>query len=470
MAIKKFAQLKESEKIELLYLLSEKNNLLEEEIKKLKARLDKLTKKNSNNSHKPPSSDQDKKKKTMSLRKKSKKKPGGQPGHKGTNLKPIKNPDEVYYHSIAKCECCGDKLTKKPKKIVKRQVFEIPKPEFFVTEYQAEVKKCRGCGHNNMATFPEGVNKQTQYGPRAKSLMVYLSRVQLLPYRRAKSLFKVLYDQTISQGTIYNAITEGANCLKKINNKIADLLSQSNVLNSDETGMNVSQSKHWLHVASNDKATHYGIHKNRGSVAMDHIGILSKFSGTMVHDCWRSYFKFKKAIHALCNQHHLRELKYINEVQNLRWAKEMSDLLLEINRKKKRAIRNGRRRFYKKTKQDFITRYNNIIDKGQMEQSSRGTKDSKNLLHRLYKYQKETLLFMEDFRVPFTNNQAERDIRMEKVQQKITGGFRTLAGAKNSCTIRGVMSTVAKNGKNILDVLEKAFLGKLKLQHVISTS
>lgn len=469
MAIKSFAMLSESEKIELLFLQGEKINLLQEELKKLKIRLDKLTNKNSKNSHKPPSSDQDKKKKPQSLRQKSGKKVGGQPGHKGCTLEMSKNPDEIYYHSISHCECCGKKLKKKPNKIVKRQVFEIPKPIFSVTEHQAEINECDGCGHINIADFPEGVTKQTQYGPRAKSLMAYLSQDQLLPYKRIKSLFKTLYDQTISAGTVYNAVNEAANNLKKVDEKIIDLLTKSYILNCDETGMNVSQNKHWLHVASNNKATHYGIHKARGFVAMEEIGILAKSCGTMVHDHWRSYFRYTHSAHALCNVHHLRELKYIHEVQRLRWAKEMSELLLKIYSEKEYAIRKGRYRFYDKTKERFILSYKNIIQKGQREQSVRGTNDSKNLLARLLKYQKETLLFMEDFKVPFTNNQGEQDLRMMKVQQKITGGFRTLTGARNFCINRGIISTAIKNGKNVLNIFEKAFAGKLTLRQVVTT-
>ena len=463
---KHFALLSESEKLELLFLQGEKINLLEEKIKKLEARLDK-SKKNSKNSHKPPSSDQNKKK-TRSLRQKSGKKAGGQPGHKGHNLKMSKNPDEVYYHSISHCECCGGKLNKKPSKIVKRQVFEIPNPSFFVTEHQAEINKCRNCGHINMADFPNGVKKQTQYGPKAKSLMVYLSQDQLLPYKRIKSLFQELYNQTISAGTVYNAVKENATNLKKVDEKIIGLLIKSHILNCDETGMNVSQNKHWLHVTSNHKATHYGIHKARGFAAMEEIGILGKYGGTMVHDHWRSYFRYPNSDHALCNAHHLRELKYIHEVQRLRWAKEMSDLLLKIYNEKEHAISKGQYRFYNNTKQNFISSYKNIIFKGRREQSVRGTKDSKNLLTRLLKYQKETLLFMENFKVPFTNNQGEQDIRMMKVQQKITGGFRTITGARNFCINRGVMSTAIKNGKNILNIFEKAFLGKLTLKQLVA--
>jgi len=462
-----FSSLNESEKIELLFLQGEKINLLEEKVNILEARLSRTTKKNSKNSHKPPSSDHGKKK-TKSLRQKSDRQAGGQPGHKGCNLKMSKKPDEVEYHNVSCCEECGRRLKRTSDQIIKRQVFEIPPPSFFVTEHQAEVKACDGCGHINTAKFPKAVKKQTQYGPRAKSLMVYLSQGQMLPYKRIKLLFKTLYNQSISSGTVYNAVKESGANLKGLDEKIKELLKKTMVLNCDETGMNVDQDKYWLHVTSNEKLTHYGIHPKRGADAMEEIGILPQYNGTMVHDHWKSYFRYSESDHALCNAHHLRELKYIHEVQGLRWAKEMSNLLLTVYSKKENAIKKGRSCFYSKTKKRIINYYKEILQKGRREQSVRGTKDSKNLLRRLLHYQKETLLFMEDFKIPFTNNQAEQDIRMMKVHQKITGGFRTVAGARTFCTNRGIISTAIKNGKNILHVIENAFRGTLSLKQIVT--
>lgn len=464
-----FATLKESEKIELLYLQGEKINLLEEENKRLKARLDKYTKKNSRNSHKPSSTDKINNK-TQSLREKSGKKVGGQPGHKGYNLEFSKKPDEILYYTITQCTCCGSELNNKPDDIDKKQVFEIPKPKFLITEHQAEIKSCPKCGTSNIAQIPNWIISKTQYGPEAKSLMVYLSQYQCLPYYRIRLLFKTIYNHIVSAGTVYNAVKENGEKLQNVDQKLKQLLSVSSVLHGDESGINVANDKHWLHVASNEKLTHYSVHESRGFEAMESIGIFQEYKGIMVHDHWRSYFRYEEVEHALCNAHHLRELKYINEVQGLKWAKTMSNLLIEIYETKKQSINCGQRKFYRKTKDKFIERYNDIIRRGQQEQSVRGTLDSKNLLKRLNKHSKETLLFMENYEVPFTNNQGEQDIRMIKIHQKITGGFRTIKGAKTFCINRGIISTAIKNGKNILRVLRQAFLGKLTLPQLIAAS
>lgn len=462
-----FALLKESEKIELLYMQGEKINLLEEEIRRLKVRLDKYTKKNSRNSHKSSSTDQGNDK-TLSLRTKSGKKPGGQPGHKGHNLKFSKTPDEILYYPVTQCACCGCQLDQKPKDLDKKQVFEIPKPKISITEHQAEIKTCDNCGTTNIAQIPSWIISKTQYGPEAKSLMVYLSQYQLLPYYRIRVLLKTIYNHLISAGTVYNAVKENGKKLQTIDQNMEQLLVKSPILHGDESGINIANDKHWLHVASNETITHYNIHKSRGFEAMEDIGIFKQYQGIMIHDHWRSYFRYTKAGHSLCNAHHLRELKYINEVQGLKWAKTMSGLLIEIYDRKQQSISHGRHKFYRKTKMKFIERYMDIISSGQREQSVRGTLDSKNLLKRLKEHYQETLLFMENYKVPFTNNQGERDIRMIKVHQKITGGFRTVSGAKTFCINRGVISTAIKNGKNILHILRQAFLGKLTLPQLIA--
>jgi transposase len=467
MVTNNFALLKEREKIELLYLQGEKINLLEEEIRRLKIRLDKYTKKNSKNSNKPSSTDQSNNK-TQSLRKKSGKKLGGQLGHKGYNLKFSKTQDEILYYSIIQCACCGCKLDKKPDDLDRRQVFEVPKPKISITEHQAEIKICAKCGNTNIAQIPSWIISKTQYGPEDKSLMVYLSQYQLLPYQRIRLLFKTIYNHIVSAGTVYNAVTENGVKLQNIDQKMGQLLVKSPILHGDESGINIGNDKHWLHVASNEKVTHYSVHKSRGFEAMEEIGIFKRYQGIMIHDHWRSYFRYTEAKHALCNAHHLRELKYINEVQGLKWAKTMSDLLIEIYDRKQRSISRGWHKFYSKTKMKFIERYMDIIHSGQQEQSFRGTLDSKNLLKRLKEHYQGALLFMENYEVPFTNNQGERDIRMIKVHQKITGGFRTISGAKTFCINRGVISTAIKNGKNILNVLRQSFLGKLKLPQLIA--
>jgi transposase len=471
MKIEDLPLLTPEKKIELILLQAEQVQLLKEVVKNLKDKIKKLQCKNSNNSHKPPSSDQNrKKKKTQSLRKKSGKNPGGQPGHKGDTLKKVANPDEIIIHSVESCQKCNNKLNKRADNIQSRQVFEIPEPKFIVTEHQVEIKRCRCCNHVNTGEFPEGVINSTQYGEKAKGLIVYLHHGQLLPYKRLKELFQEIYKQNISTGTLVNTINSGADRLVFIENNIKTLLINSQILHNDETGINISGEKQWLHVAGNKTLTHYSVHKKRGFDAMEDIGILSKFKGTMIHDHWKSYFKYTQPNHALCNAHHLRELKYIHEIQGFKWAAEMTDLLLRMRNNRKLAVQNNKSFFPKQTITKYINAYNFVIKKGKTEQAIRGTLDSKNLLKRFEKYSKETLLFIHDFNVPFSNNQGEQDIRMHKVKQKISGGFRTSKGAKAFCTNRGIISTAIKNGKNVLDILQKNFQNILSIEYLTDSS
>jgi len=361
-------------------LLSEQNNLQREEISKLKEKFKKLEArlaKNSKNSHKPPSSDQNKPKKTESLRKKSGKFPGGKFGHKGSNLKKVIHPDKTFTHTVDNCIICGTNLTKVPATLDTRQILEIPKPKIVVTEHVIEIKNCKMCGHVNKAEYPTGVNQPTQYGPRAKGLMVYFNKEQLLPYHRIKLLFKSIFNQTISAGTVVNAVTESATRLENIESHINGLLQKSEILNCDETGSNISGEKFWLHVSSNEKLTHYGIHKKRGSEAMDDIGILPNYTGVMVHDHWRSYFKYQKASHALCNVHILRELKFIYEYEGLKWASKMSKLLYDMKDYKDKILSEFYGPLPPMAIQNFEHHYAKVLNYGRREQSIRGTKNSK---------------------------------------------------------------------------------------------
>lgn len=467
--VQDLSRLAPDEKIEFILLQAEKINILEESIEQLKAKikfLEDKKRKNSRNSSKPPSSDQ---KKTRSLRKKSGRNPGGQPGHDGYCLEIKKDPDEIQVNTVSHCIECGYELNKRADSTDIRQVFEIPDPRMWVIEHQAEIKECRRCGCINKAEFPKEVIQKTQYGSRAKGLMVYLSQYQFLPYNRIRLLFKDLYNHVVSAGTVFNAVNESANKVININNKLKELLTEVNLLNADETGMNIAGDKHWLHIASNEHFTHYAVHKRRGCLAMDDIGVLARYRGTLIHDHWGSYFKYPDARHGLCNAHHLRELKFLHEVQGFNWANRMSDLLIAIHDKRENAKDKGLTAFNKSTINSFTKTYQDILAQGKRGQAAKGTKDSGNLLKRLKLHQAETLLFMNDFSVPFSNNQAEQDARMMKVQQKITGGFRTFMGAKNFCLNRSIISTAIKNKKNILKIFQWVFQGKLTLNRLIPT-
>jgi transposase len=445
-------------------LLSEKVTLQEERIKELSARLNK----NSGNSSKPPSTDEFIKPK--STRKKSGKPPGGQKGHKGDTLKMTDTPDNIVNHRIKTCRGCGHSLEEVPPQgIEKRQVFDLPPLKIKVTEYQAESKVCPCCGLKNKASFPQGVGLPVQYGDNLKAFLVYLNQYQMTPYKRAVELIQDVYGHRLSQGTMFNAIFAVYEALEPVEEEIINLLVGASVVHLDETGIGVADKRQWLHVISTETLTYYAHHGKRGSKATDEIGILPRFKGLIVHDFWKPYLKYDCG-HALCNAHHLRELTGILELNQQKWPQEMIELLLEI-----KATVEERKIIATELKADEIKsleqRYDRIIEKGYLEnpppakplEKKRGRKKqskAKNMLDRLKEHRRETLAFMYNFDVPFDNNLAERDLRMIKVKQKISGIFRSNQGAKMFCRVRGYISMARKNSIPIFDAIKSALGGK----------
>jgi transposase len=429
--------------------------------------------KNSRNSSKPPASDGPNKPKPKSLRKKGERKTGGQKGHKGHTLEQTDNPDHTVVHAVVDCSNCGCDLSGQPSdEPTKRQVFDLPKPTGLeATEHQAEKKTCSNCHHVNRAEFPTGVNAPVQYGPRVQATATYLRDYQLLPSQRTCELLFDLYGIKISEGTVANIIGTFGESLVKTNNATVEIIKESPVGHFDETSISVEKKRLWLHVASTNTATHYQVHEKRGREAMEAIGILPKFQGRAVHDHWKPYLTYDCG-HALCNAHHLRELIFIHEEHNQKWAQDMIDCLLTIKKAVDEAKNKGLDRLSEAQLRDFEAQYQKVLAAGYAEnplpeqlpgeKKKRGrckkTK-SRNLLERLDNYRKETLMFMYDFRVPFDNNLGERDIRMIKVQKKISGTFRGRKGADSFCRIRSYISTARKNGVGALDALYRGFTG-----------
>jgi transposase len=318
--------------------------------------------------------------------------------------------------------------------------------------------------------FPADVNSGVQYGSGLKGLMVYLSDYQLLPSERACELLSDVLGCKISEGTIYNSRQKCFEKLETVESKIITAIQNAAVGNFDETGIHINGKLHWLHVASNEDLTYYYVHAKRGKVAMDEMNILPEFHGVSVHDGWSSYAMYDCS-HALCNAHHLRELKYIAEQYQQPWATEMSSLLVEIKAHIEEVKALGQQALSPENLQLFQARYQKLLETGLAANpsippnpdspKSRGRpkqSPAKNLLDRLLLQQEQVLAFMLDFRVPFDNNQAERDIRMTKVKQKISGGFRSFLGAQIFCRIRGYISTLKKQGLSVLNALKLLFL------------
>ena len=420
---------------------------------------------NSQNSSFPPSSDGFKR--PQKARPKGKNRPGGQKGHEGRTIKWRDNPDIIQIHRASHCDGCGASLANVPAKSVqKRQVHDIPPHHIIATEHQAETVVCPHCGKIHKGVFPEDVPAHIQYGPIIRALMVYFCIHQLIPYERTSEIFTDLYGCSPAKATLMKSISNCTTNLEEFESQVKHLLSEAPILHVDETGLKLNKDRVWLHTASTDLLTLYGHHSTRGREAMDAIGVLPAFNGIMVHDCWNPYFKYQ-CDHAVCNAHILRDLTGISENFGQKWSEALYDLLLEIYTAVKEAPESANSLTQAEI-EEFQRRYDDILENGAAENplstepapKKRGPKKrtrAQNLIERCQKYKTEILRFMTDFRVPFTNNLAERDIRMVKVQQKISGSFRSDDGVANFCRVRGYVSTVKKNEGSVLAAIKGAF-------------
>lgn len=427
--------------------------------------------KNSGNSSKPPSSD-GLQKKPKSQRHKGGKKSGGQVGHSGHRLQLVAHPDHIQVHPVTHCQRCQAVLDTVPAAdFAKRQVFELPEAiRLEVTEHQAEIKTCPRCGAVTEADFPAEVTQETQYGPRVRAQMVYFNQYQFIPLARTTEVMEDLYQQPLAEGSVVAADERVAEQVAVPNQKVKSyLIHTPDPVCFDETGARVAGRLHWLHSASTKQATYYDIHTQRGSAAMEEIGILPQRRGWSIHDYWKAYLKYAQAKHGLCNAHLIRDLIFISEQIKQPWAGELLDLLLKIKQEVEAAQDQGLSQLAPEQAAHFKQDYARLVVEGlstnpppKKTAGKRGrVKQSfaKNLLDRLHHHPDKVLAFMDDFKVPFDNNLAERDIRMVKVQQKVSGGFRSEAGAKTFCQVRSYISTARKNGQPVLEALYQALIG-----------
>lgn len=465
--------LDKSSLITIILAMQEQIVRLQEQVARLeadnRALRDQLAK-TSRNSGKPPSSDGYAKPAPKSLRPKGQRKPGGQPGHKGHTLEMVDTPDRVQVHSVESCPHCRTDLRGVASVTPdRRQVFDLPTMRIEVTEHQAEVKRCPGCGETLRGRFPAAVTQPTQYGSGVKAWAAYLSQYQLLPLERIGELFFDLLGHRLTDAAILAATEATAERVAPSLEAIGAQLTQAPVVHFDETGMGVEGKLHWLHTAGTPSLTYYAAHSKRGKHAHGEIGILPDFSGRAVHDAYVSYFQFDHCAHALCNAHPLRELRFVWEQYRQPWAKGMSVLLRQAKNEVAAAPAHWTR-LPPERMAHYEERYDRLLRCGldnnpTPDAPSRGKRGRpkqlppKNLLDRLVKYKPETLAFLRDFRVPFDNNLAERDLRMMKVKQKISGTFRTRKGAEVFCAIRSYLSTVRKQGGSVIRAIRQALDG-----------
>jgi transposase len=390
---------------------------------------------------------------------------GKQPGAEGKHLAQVADPDEVVVHEPAECPCCGADL--RGAEVLDdevRQVFEVPRIRPFVTEHRMQRRRC-GCGAEVKAPAPKEATAPTCYGPGVRALACYLAVFQHLPYDRMSQLFADVLGLGVSTGALAQMVAEGGGALGLFSDVVRDLLRDAPAVHFDETGARVTGRLHWVHVASSAIYTLIECHCRRGRSAMDEMGVIEKMRGIAVHDGWKPYRAYD-VVHQLCNSHHLRELDGIGVVWDQGWANEMASLLIEARDAVEEAKRKGRDRLDASVLHSIRVRYGKLVKKGwaanpapEFGKRSGYNKKAANLLIRLDTQREDVLRFTADFASSFTNNQAERDVRMVKLQQKISGSWRSLDGAQTYCAIRSYISTMKKHGADVLDGLRQLFDG-----------
>jgi len=416
---------------------------------------------NSTNSSKPPSSDPNRKKQPKN---KTNKKAGGQKGHIGTTLEKVENPDKIDVIKIDRSSLPPGQYRQVG--FESRQVFDIDISRV-VTEYRAQILE-DDKGNRFIAPFPEGVTKAAQYGTGLKAHSVYMSQFQLIPYNRIQDYFADQLNIPISEGSIFNFNKEAFQHLADFENRVKNELAVSDFAHADETGINMGGKRHWLHCVSDDCWTLFYPHKKRGTEAMNEMGVLPRFTGILCHDHWKPYYKYDDCTHSLCNAHHLRELTRAFEQDGQQWAEKMKNLLETINRK----VTDAGGALNAQESQKYRLQYRDLIKQAEIEcpEPSRPKKKgkrgrikkskSRNLLERLRAFELDVLRFMDNELVSFSNNLGENDIRMTKVQQKISGCFRSMDGAKIFCRVRSYLSTCRKQGIKSSRALELLFNGE----------
>jgi transposase len=441
----------------------------------LQARLAELERrlgKDSSNSSKPPSSDGLGKPARAERRDADQtegRRPGKQPGAPGAHLAQVVEPDEVAWHIPERCGGCGATLADAPVIGVEaRQVFDLPLLRLLATEHRGERRRC-ACGTTTAAAFPDHVRAAACYGPGVRALVCYLCIHQHLPVDRAAQLLADVLGAPVATGTLAAVLAEGAVGLDGFLATVRDQLAAAPVAHFDETGARVAGRLHWVHSASTGLLTLLSVHAKRGKVAMDQVGVLPSFSGVAVHDGWAPYWRYD-VTHALCGAHLLRELDAITDEPAQGWAAGMAELLVDAKLMSDRARAAGACRVDAATRDRLYARYQRLLADGQAanppspatgRRRGRARRSSAaRLLARLDTHRCEVLRLLDDGRVPFDNNQAERDLRMVKLQQKISGCWRTLAGAEAFLALRSYLATARKQGMNPLAVLGQLFQGQ----------
>jgi transposase len=429
---------------------------LQAEIAELRRQL----RQNSRNSSKPPSSDSPVAKPApKSLRGKSGRKPGGQKGHPGSTLAQVAEPDETLRHEPGSCGGCGGDLAGAPEVgVERRQVFDLPPMWVHVTEHQL-ITRCCACGVATCGTAPGEVTAPVQYGPRITAIVLYLYVGQFLSKKRTAAALAELFGTPVGEGTVATMTTRAAGGLDEFLGQVKDRLADAEVVGFDETGLRVAGALHWVHCARTGKYTLITCHPKRGKAGIEAAGVLGRFRGVAVHDAWAPYDTYLDVTHQLCCAHALRELTAVADTAtgtHWCWANQAADALIAMQHLASEAITNGAQTVNADALATQIHRYRAAAQIGITQTTARSDalmRKHHALARRLIDRQDDYLRFTHDWRVPPDNNGSERDIRMIKLRQKVSGCLRTLTGAQQFCAIRSYLSTAAKHGNHFFDTL-----------------
>ena len=438
-------------------------------LEKLQGRVEALeaqVKKNSRNSSKPPSSD-GLSKQPAQPRRRGERPSGGQPGHPGRTRRMAAEPDTVVDLVPQGCCGCGRELDGQSSRVKeRRQQWDIPPATIHVTEFRQHEVAC-ACGQCHCSEFPAGLSPNVSYGPRIKAYAVGLIEGHFVGLQRTAEILGDQYGVSPSEGTLQRWILQASVRLNDAHETAGEQIRATEVAHFDESGLRVGGKLHWLHVAASAEAVHYRTHAKRGREAMDAAGILPGFQGCAVHDHWRPYFGYNGFSHALCNAHHLRELRAMEESTGHWWPVALRRLLIEGKQAVAAAKEQGRQALEPAQVDDLLARYDQQLARGLAcfpvkppdPNDKRRTKQhpATNLLCRLRDFKTEVWRFLTDWQVPFDNNAAERLVRPVKVKLKVIGGFRVVGGAGAFCILRSVWETSKLNGQNPFEVLRGAF-------------
>ena len=383
----------------------------------------------------------------------------------------VANPDEVLRHRPLVCAHCQQPLEGVAGQLKeRRQVHDLPEVRLLVREHQVEEVCCPACQQVSRGSFPAGVEAPVQYGLKLRALAVYLHEYQLVPLARVSELLSDLCACEVSEGTLLLWVQCAAERLAPVVARIADWLSASPVQHADETGVRIAGKRQWLHVNCTRFLTHLACHAKRGRQALEDIGIWPRFRGRAMRDRWASYDHYR-CVQSICGAHLVRDCVYVGEQEQQTWAEEMADLLVSMAQAADEWRQHGAQAVPTDERDAWVAQYFDLLASGFAAQPLPSAEDvpkrggrrkqsaAKNLLDDLLRRAEQVLAFLDDLRVPFTNNQAERDLRMVKVQQKIAGTFRSEGGATAFCRIRSYLSTMRKQGHAMLAALAAVFAG-----------